>query len=93
MNGNNILVDTNIFLYLLDGQDLAFQLTNNKSIFLSFITEIELLGFKKLTAKEERQIQNLLKDNIIIDINSQTKQIAIELRKVLLHFPLMHSNA
>ena len=75
MNGNNILVDTNIFLYLLDGQDLAFQLTNNKSIFLSFITEIELLGFKKLTAKEERQIQNLLKDNIIIDINSQTKQI------------------
>lgn len=81
MNGNNILVDTNIFLSLLDGQDLAFQLTNNKSIFLSFITEIELLGFKKLTAKEERQIQNLLKDNIIIDINSQTKQIAIELRK------------
>ena len=81
MNGNNILVDTNILLYLLDGQDLAFQLTNNKSIFLSFISEIELLGFKKLTVKEEKQIRNLLNDNIIIDINAPIKQIAIDLRK------------
>lgn len=76
MNGNNILVDTNILLYLLDGQDLAFQLTNNK-----FISEIELLGFKKLTVKEEKQIRNLLNDNIIIDINAPIKQIAIDLRK------------
>ncbi|HRH56074.1 MAG TPA: PIN domain-containing protein, partial [Chitinophagales bacterium] len=68
-------------LYLLDGQDLAFQLTNNKSIFLSFISEIELLGFKKLTVKEEKQIRNLLNDNIIIDINAPIKQIAIDLRK------------
>ena len=81
MNGNNILVDTNILLYLLDGQDLAFQLTNNKSIFLSFISEIELLGFKKLTVKEEKQIRNLLNDYIIIDINATIKQLAIDLRK------------
>lgn len=81
MSGNSIIVDTNILLYLLDGHELAFQLTNNKSIFCSFITEIELLGFKKLNSAEEKQIKSLLKENIVIDINAQIKQITIELRK------------
>jgi len=81
MNGNSFIVDTNIILYLLDGQELAFQLTNDKSIYISFITEIELLGFKKLKSSEEKRINNLLHDSIIIDINTPIKQIAIALRK------------
>ena len=81
MNGNNIIADTNLFLYLLDGQQHAFELTNQKSVVISFITEIELLGFKKLKSSEEKQIKNLLSDIIIIDINTSIKQIAIDLRK------------
>ena len=44
MNGNNILLDTNIVLYLLNGEETLIPLLEEKNLFLSFITQLELLG-------------------------------------------------
>jgi len=48
MNGNNILLDTNIVLYLLNGEETLIPLLAEKNLFLSFITQLELLGSKYL---------------------------------------------
>lgn len=45
MSGKEILVDTNIFLYLLKGNDTLEEMLQGKSIYVSFITELELIGF------------------------------------------------
>jgi predicted nucleic acid-binding protein len=56
MNGKEILVDTNIILYLLKGNNTLEKMLQGKNIHLSFITELELIGFKGITQKEERQV-------------------------------------
>lgn len=81
MNGNNILVDTNIILYLLGGDKTIIPLLQDKKLFISFITELELLSFKELSEKEEKIIKNFLTECTIFDINPKIKELAISLRK------------
>lgn len=40
MNGNSLFVDTNILLYILNGNDNLKEQLNNKSLYISFITEL-----------------------------------------------------
>jgi predicted nucleic acid-binding protein len=82
MSGKEILVDTNIFLYLMNGDDAIEEILQGKSIFISFMTELELIGFKNITSKEEKQIQNLLTDCTIILINDRIKEKYVELRRM-----------
>jgi predicted nucleic acid-binding protein len=81
MNGKEILVDTNIILYLLSGSDTLQNVLQGKDIYLSFITEFELIGYKNISIKEEQQIQRLLNDCSILQITNPIKQNYIELRK------------
>jgi predicted nucleic acid-binding protein len=74
MSGKQILVDTNILLYLLKGNDTLEDLLQGKTIYLSFVTELELLGLKRLSAEEENQIQALLSDFVIVPLNNSIKQ-------------------
>ena len=48
MSGREILIDTNIALYFLKGDPEVIEILKDKSVFISFITEIELLSFPKL---------------------------------------------
>lgn len=81
MSGNKLFVDTNIILYLLSGDQTIAHLLNNKNIYLSFITQLELLGFKHLSKIEENAISELINQCTVIDINSPIKKEVIELRK------------
>jgi len=81
MSGKEILVDTNIILYLLNGSDTLEGILQGKDIYLSFITELELIGFKNITHKEEQQITHLLNDSSIISLNARIKEKYIEIRK------------
>lgn len=80
MNGTDFLCDTNILLYLLAGDKTVSDLLNLKKIFISFITEIELLTFKKLTLSEKKVIEGLLSDCTVISMNERIKKKTIELR-------------
>lgn len=42
MNGNSIFLDTNIVLYLISGDRTLANLLDNKTIYISFISELEL---------------------------------------------------
>ena len=81
MSGKEILVDTNIILYLLNGSDTVENFLQGKDIYLSFITELELIGFKKISAKEEFQIHEILKDCSIIPLNERIKEKYVDIRK------------
>jgi len=68
MSGNDrLLVDTNISIFLLDGNPKAAKFLEGKTLFFSFITEIELLGFPGITAEEQAIVSETLGDCIKIE--------------------------
>ncbi|MEB2783432.1 hypothetical protein [Algoriphagus persicinus] len=81
MSGNSLLLDTNIILYLLSGDRTVADFLNDKTVFVSFVTELELLGYDGLEPEGKLIVENLLEDSTIIDINSEIKKVVIELRK------------
>jgi len=81
MNGNSILLDTNIVLYLLNGDKTLIPLLENKQLIVSFITERELLCYKGIKEKDQLIIKEFLSNCIIIDINNLIKENTIDLRR------------
>jgi predicted nucleic acid-binding protein len=81
MNGSNLLLDSNIIIYYLQGNRIAYNLIENNNIFISVITEMELLSYKNLTVKEEKIITDLLSIFTIIPLKDSIKDKAIQLRK------------
>lgn len=81
MSGNSLFIDTNILLYLISGDETVAELLNGKHIAISFVTELELLGYKDLSESDLRIIQELLKEATVIDINSEVKRLVISLRR------------
>jgi predicted nucleic acid-binding protein len=80
MNGDNIVVDTNIVLYLLNGDKTLATLLNEQNVYVSFITELELLSFASLSAKDNSQITSFLSACQIIDITPQIKEKTVFIR-------------
>ncbi|TRX50876.1 type II toxin-antitoxin system VapC family toxin [Fulvivirga sp. M361] len=81
MNGNSVLLDTNIVLYLLSGDEVLSDLLYNRKLYISFVTQLELLGYQGITKKEEQEVKHFLEDCIIIDINNQIKEEVIHLKQ------------
>ncbi|MCF8380831.1 MAG: type II toxin-antitoxin system VapC family toxin [Bacteroidales bacterium] len=81
MSGNKLFLDTNIILYLLEGDETVSELLNNKQFYISFITQLELLSFPGLTKKDISIIERLLSECVIIDINSEIKATTTNLRR------------
>lgn len=81
MSGNKLFIDTNTAIYLLDGDAALAEILHQKSLYLSFITQLELLGYPNLSEKDEIQIENMLESCVIIDINNRIKSEAIRLRR------------
>lgn len=82
MSGNNkILVDTNILLYFLKGNQDVIEMLSGKHIIISFITQLELLSFPKISQKSDNTIRGLLKKLQIVNINDEIKELTIEILK------------
>jgi len=81
MNGNRYLIDTNIAIYLLAGDKRIADILDQNQIYLSFISELELLSFKKFSKAEDTIIKEFLNDTIIIDINKRIKDFVIDFKR------------
>lgn len=90
MSGKEILADTNIILYLLKGNDTLEDLLQGKDLHLSFITELERVGYRNIKAPEEKQIEALLAESLIIPLNKLIKSEYVRLRK---KYPLKLADA
>ena len=53
----------------------------NRKLYISFISQLELLGYKDITVQERNEIRTFLDDCIIIDINTQIKEEVIKIRQ------------
>ena len=79
MSGNSIFLDTNILIYLLQGDLKIAELIDNKTFTISFITELELLSIP-MNSVQNRKIKALLKECYILNINEEIKNHTIDFR-------------
>lgn len=79
MIGHNLILDANTALYLLNGDKTLSELLYQKNLHNSFITEIELLGYHKLTRKEKEEILQFIDDCIVINCNQEIRKKTITL--------------
>jgi predicted nucleic acid-binding protein len=80
-------LDTNTIIYYLDRDEkvnakLRKIFDNNKTVYASTITEIEVLSFPRLSEDEEREIESMLKTILLIPVDSQVARIAAEVRRM-----------
>ena len=80
MNKDLILLDTNIIIYTLKEDPIVSHFINGKKAVISFVTEIELLGWKNITSQNKAAIQMFLNDCMFIEYSSRIKQTTIELK-------------
>ncbi len=81
MSGNSLLLDTNIILYLLDGDETIAEFLQGQEVYISFITELELLGFQDLSVDAQKLIDEFLNDCVIVDLNQTIKRLTIEIKR------------
>ena len=81
MNGNKFVLDTNAVLYLLNGDETLSNFLFEKQLYISIITEMELLSYKNITQKEKQQIIAFIDELIVVNINEDIKAVTIELKK------------
>ena len=80
MNGN-IVADTSLLVNFFNGVDIANRVMEGQHIWISCITEIELLSYSKLSADEEELIRSFIDECSIIDLHSDIRELAITIRK------------
>lgn len=78
---DRILADSNVVIYALQGLQHVRQLLDKRSVFISFITEVELLSFHKNTVQDIQHIREFIKYSHILEYSIQIKNIAIDIRK------------
>ena len=81
MNGNSIILDTNILLYLLGGNKDLSKILNGLELYVSVISEIELLGYQNLTKIDKIKIKDFLSECHIIALNDEIKEICISIKQ------------
>jgi predicted nucleic acid-binding protein len=84
MSGNKaILVDTNALIYFFNGNQKVVDAIEDEIIYVSAITEIELLSFPKLDIESELGIRMFLNDENcrLVELISAVKELTIKIRK------------
>lgn len=81
MSGNKIVLDTNIVLNLLGGDQKLFSILNGMNLYISVITEIELLGFNGMSESDKTKISFFLSNCTLIPLNNEIKEICIEIKQ------------
>ena len=78
---DSLLVDTNIVIYALQGIPHVNKLLEQRKIYVSFITEIELYSWPGLNDKDNQLIEDFLNSCRVVEYSSRLKQQVIEVRK------------
>jgi predicted nucleic acid-binding protein len=81
MNGNKLFVDTNICIYLLNNDHVVADLLDGYSIYISFITEIELYAYHSHNPSAKQILDEFIEDVNVVNINIPIKQKTIEVRR------------
>ncbi|GAC1304241.1 MAG: hypothetical protein NVSMB24_11430 [Mucilaginibacter sp.] len=80
MSGDRIVVDTSLIINLFNGIKEVEELITGRSLFVSIISEIEVLSFPNITAKDSELLKSFLSECYIVDIEPAIKDITIAVR-------------
>ena len=82
MNGNSLVVDSNIIIYLSKNQ-ISFDdvFSKHDFFYLSIITYIEVLGFNFSSENEKMLVNKFLSNFKILDVTHGLAERVIEIRK------------
>jgi predicted nucleic acid-binding protein len=80
MSGNNIVVDPNILLYIIGGVKQTKKI-NEANLFISEMTEIEMLGNKDISEIQFRNRTNIIDNCLIINMSTRIKRMTIGLKQ------------
>lgn len=81
MSGFDLVVDTNILIYLTAGNKNIAEVVRDKNLIISFITEMKMRSWPSLTSGDTRMLKKLLSKCQVIGLNEEIKEKAIEIRK------------
>lgn len=76
----DFIADTNFLIYVHEGKELVTPFLMY-DFGISFISEVELLGFKDLNRTEESKLKSIISDCFCIEWNAEIKQQTIKLRR------------
>ena len=82
MSGNKVLADTNTLIYFFNEHPKAIHALDGNEIFISIITEIELLSYPGLDDQSNMAIKDFLKDCSIVEVLPKIKDFTIDLKKI-----------
>jgi predicted nucleic acid-binding protein len=85
MSGISIFCDTNPLIYLLNGNADIAEFLDQKIVWLSVITELELFAKRGLASHETDAINTLLSSCYIADINPEIKK---DTKRLLQTYPI-----
>ena len=81
MSGTKILLDTNIILYFLNGDETLADVLEEKDLYVSVISELELLSYKGISEQEIKQVKEFLALCLIVNLNEPIKEECVRIRK------------
>lgn len=81
MNGNRIFIDTNIIIYILSWNKNYIDKVLDKEIFVSFISELEVLSYVFNSKQDEDMAKEFFEEIHIIDMNENIKNVVITIKK------------
>jgi predicted nucleic acid-binding protein len=83
MSGDRIVVDTSLIINLFNGINEVQELIADRDLFVSVISEIEVLSFPHLLPKDSELLRDFLSQCYIVDIEPAIKEITIAIRSKL----------
>jgi hypothetical protein len=81
MNGVEVLLDTNILIYLTAGNKTVEAFLQGKQPIISFITEMEILSWPSLSEKEYKIAKAMIGECRVIQMNNAIRDEAIAIRR------------
>lgn len=76
----DFIADTNFLIYIHEGNNIIEPFLDY-NFGISFISEVELLGYSGITNSDEIKLKQLINDCFLIEWNSKIKLKTIELRR------------
>jgi len=81
MSGIDYLIDTNILIYIVQGNPDVKYFACEERLAVSYITEMETLGKYCISTLEKQVISKFLNRCHIIEMNARIKSLAIDIKQ------------
>jgi len=78
---SSYVLDTNIVIKALEGHEIIRNLLQDADLYISFVSEIELLSWPSLNSESEEAVNQFLNQVKIIELTSSIKQLVIDYRR------------